>query len=108
MEDAIPELTVMSYILYASSSSANQLLLDQRVLCLPSILTLRKIARRTDLDTGLDNTVYLKMRIYKLGIFETNVSLIMDEIYLGKRAEYRGGKIYGLVIMSVVLAVVHS
>lgn len=92
-----PELILMSYILYASSSSAYQHLLDQKVLCLPSVLTLRKITRRTSSQTGLDNAEYLKMRLSKLNHFETHVSLIMDEIYLGKRVEYSGGKIYGLV-----------
>ena len=55
-----------------------------------------KITRRLDDDKGLDSSAYLKLRVSKLNEFEHNVVLIIDEIYVAKRAEYSAGEVKGL------------
>jgi len=48
-----PELTIFSYIIHAASPSAYDTLLQQNVLCLPSLNTLNKVSRRLNQNTGL-------------------------------------------------------
>ena len=91
-----PQLTVFSYIVHATSSAAYEVLLQQNVLCLPSVNTLSKVTRQVNSSSGLDNTAYLNLRISKLNAFQRNVVLIIDEIYIAKRVEYSGGEVQGL------------
>jgi len=91
-----PQLTVFSYIVHATSSAAYEVLLEQNVLCLPSVNTLSKVTRQVNSSNGLDNTAYLSLRISKLNAFQRNVLLIIDEIYIAKRVEYTGGEVQGL------------
>lgn len=51
-----PQLTIMSFMIYASSNAAYKTLLKENVLCLPSISTLKKVVRRVDSTSGLNNT----------------------------------------------------
>jgi len=91
-----PQLTVFSFLMHAASSAAYNTLLAENVLSLPSKTTLAKITRRLDDDKGLDSSAYLKLRVSKLNEFELNVVLIIDEIYVAKRAKYSAGEVKGL------------
>src|SRR6218665_3670084 len=91
-----PMLLIMSYMIYASSPAAYAALQEQNILCLPSTTTLKKVTRRLNSGTGLDNCSYLKMRISKLNQYERTVLLIIDEIYIAKRVEYTSGEMQGL------------
>ena len=91
-----PQLLVMSYRLHAASAAAYRVLLNDNVLCLPSVTTLKKVTRRLNDNTGLNNTDYLKLRLSKLNQFDRHVLLMIDEIYIAKRVEYSRGEIHGL------------
>jgi len=91
-----PVLVIMSYMIYAASPAAYAALQEQNVVCLPSTTTLKKVTRRLNCGTGLDNSSYLKMRISKLNQYERTVLLIIDEIYIAKRVEYTSGEMQGL------------
>ena len=91
-----PQLLIMSYRLHAASSAGYTVLLDENVVCLPSLSTLKKVTRRLSCTTGLNNHAYLKLRISKLNQFDTNVLLMIDEIYIAKRVEYARGEVQGL------------
>ena len=91
-----PQLMIMSFRVCSASMAAYTALLEETVLCLPSISTLKKITRRLNSDSGIDNSTYLKMRASKLNEFERKVLLIIDEIYIARRVEYSGGEIIGL------------
>ena len=49
-----------------------------------------------DKKSGLDDTIYLKMRFSKLNAYDRNIVLMIDEIYLSKRVEASGGQVFGL------------
>lgn len=91
-----PELLIMCFMLYSTSSSAYYTLVDQNILCIPSISTLKKISRRVGDEHCLNNESYLKLRYSKLENIQTHVLLMIDEIYIAKRVEYSGGKIMGI------------
>lgn len=86
-----PNLIVWSYLVFSTSPAAYNQLLNDSVLSLPSISTLRKVTRKVDQNTGLSNLSYLQLRCDKLNEFEKHVVLIMDEIYVAKRIEYASG-----------------
>ena len=65
-------------------------------MCLPSVRTLKKIFRRLNVNDGLDNSAYLRLRASKLNELERTVVLIIDEIYVAKRIEYSVGQVVGL------------
>ena len=90
------DLLMMSYIIFATSPRAYERLLDEHVVILPSIKTLRKITMNLDKRTGLDDQKYLQLRYSQLNAFDRNVILMIDEIYLSKRVEATGGQIFGL------------
>ena len=85
-------------MIYASSSVAYATLRDENILCLPSISTLKKVTRRLNVNNGLNNASYLKLRIDKINEFQRNVVLMIDEVYVAKRVEYTGGVIQGLTL----------
>lgn len=91
-----PQLIILSYLLHASSPAAYNTILDQNVMCFPSVKTLSKVTKQLNGNTGLDNMAYLKLRVSKLNEFERTVVLIIDEIYVAKRVEYTGGQVQGL------------
>ena len=91
-----PQLTIFAYLLHTTSSAAYSTLLDENVLCLPSVNTLQKVTRRVSSTCTNDNSSYLKLRISKLNEFERTVLLIIDEVYVAKQVEYSGGSIHGL------------
>lgn len=91
-----PELTIMCYMVYAANSAAYSVLVNENVMCLPSTCTLKKVTRRVNSSSGLDNSSYLKLRMSKLGEFERTVILMIDEIYIAKRVEYSRGDVQGL------------
>ena len=97
-----PDLIILSYLIFSTSSSTYKLLLEQQVLLLPSESTLKKITRKVDTSTGLNNTSYLKLRQSKLNAIESHCLLMIDEIYIAKRAEYSGGRIQGRTDQSEV------
>ena len=90
------QLMIMSFRVCSASMVAYTALLEEKVLCLPSISTLKKITRRLNTDTGMDNSTYLRMRVSKLNEFEHKVVLMTDEIYITRRVEYSGGEVIGL------------
>ena len=72
-----PEINVFAYVIHATSAAAYQVLLDQKLLCLPSVSTLKKITRRLDSNNGLDNAAYLTLRASKLTEQQRTVVLII-------------------------------
>ena len=91
------DLLMLSYIIYSTSSRAyERLLLDEKVLVLPSIKTLKKITMNLNQRTGINDFKYLRLRYSQLNSFDRNVILMIDEIYLSKRVEASGGQIFGL------------
>ena len=72
------------------------MLRDENVVSIPSMSTLKKVTRRLNCNTGLNNHTYLKLRTSKLNQFDTNVLLMTDEIYIVKRVEYARGEVQGL------------
>lgn len=92
-----PELSVFSYLIQSTSAAAYDAILEQNVLCLPSVRTLKKISRRLSGNDGLDNSEYLRLRTSKLNELQTTVVLIIDEIYVAKRIEYSAGQVIGLI-----------
>jgi len=82
-----PQLTITAFLLHSASPAAYSTLLESKVLCLPSVSTLKKVTRRLESNTGLDNMSYLKLRISKLNEHERTVIVIIDEIYVAKRVE---------------------
>lgn len=91
-----PELTLFAYMIMASSSAAYNVLVQENILSLPSVSTLKKITRKVDSATNVDNAAYLQLRVSKLPEYERTVILIIDEIYVSKRIEYAGGDVMGL------------
>lgn len=91
-----PDVIILSYLLHSTSHAAYKLLLEQGILCLPSITTLKKITRKVNEQSGLTNTAYLKLRYSKLEQLQRHCLLMIDEVYVSKRVEYSGGKVYGL------------
>ena len=89
-------LLLLSYIIHATSAKAYERLIEEQVLMLPSVKTLRKITMNVDKTVGLDDSEYLHMRFSKLNAFDRNVVIMIDEIYLSKRIESSGGQLYGL------------
>lgn len=93
-----PQLTILSYIINSTSSSAYCVLRDEKILTLPSVTTLGKVARRVGMHNsdGLGLSNYLKLRTSKLNGYQQKVILLIDEIYIAKRIEYSGGRVKGL------------
>ena len=91
-----PDLTICCYLVNATSASAYQTLLDQNLLTLPSQRTLKKITRRVNDQDGLNSTSYLTLRASILNEQERTVVLMIDEIYIAKRAEFSAGQVIGL------------
>ena len=91
-----PQLTIFSYMVQAASTASYNVILDENVLSLPSVNTLRKVSRRLNSSDGLDNRSYLKLRVSKLNQYQRNVLLMIDEIYIAKRVEYSRGEVQGL------------
>jgi len=90
------ELLIMAYVIFSSSPKTYERILEENVIMLPSIKTLKKITMNLDKRTGLDDKKYLQMRYSKLNAFDRNVIIMIDEIYLSKRIEATGGQIFGL------------
>ena len=86
----------MAYIIHATSPRAYERLVEEQVLILPSVKTLKNITMKLDRTTGLDDSGYLKMRYSQLNAFDSNVLPMIDEIYLSKRLEATRGEIFGL------------
>ena len=86
----------MSYVIFATSAKAYERLLEENVIMLPSIKTLKKITINLDKRTGLDDERYLQMRYSQLNAFDRNILVMIDEIYLSKRIEATGGHIISL------------
>ena len=82
--------------LTTSTATYKQMLRDD-VLCLPSISHLKRLLSAMTLETGLTSSTisYLSTRFKKLEERERIVSVIGDEIYTAKRAEFSGGTFYG-------------
>jgi Transposase protein len=91
-----PQQLIFSYRLHAASPAAYRVLQNEDVLYLPSITTLKKVTRKLNQNTGLDNTSYLKLWLPKPNQFDRNVLTMIDEIYVAKRVEYSSGTIQGL------------
>ena len=76
--------------------------MDENVLCLPSTNTLKKVTRRLNSITAVDNSAYLQLRVSQLNEPERTVTLMIDEIYIAKRVEYTAGGVQGLTAESSV------
>ena len=91
-----PELAIFAFMIHATSPAAYRVLLEENVLCLPSTNTLKKVTRRLNSLTTVDNSAYLQLRVSQLNEPERTVTLIIDEIYIAKRVEYSSGGMQGL------------
>ena len=72
---------MMAYIIHATSLLGYERLIEEQVLILPSVKTLKNITMKLDRATGLDDSGYSKMRCSQLNAFDSNVLLMIDEIY---------------------------
>lgn len=97
-----PGVTIFAYTIYSTSTAAYKALLRQNTVILPSISTLKRVTKRLDSKSGLDNSEYISLRASKLNNFGMHIILMIDEIYLGKRVELSGGDIYGFTEDGVV------
>jgi len=97
-----PELTIFAFMIHAASPAAYQVLWDENVLCLPSTKTVKKVTRRLNWITAVDNSAYLQLRVSQLIEPERTVTLMIDEIYIAKRVEYTAGGVQGLTTESSV------
>jgi len=86
----------------ASSSEAYKVLLQEDVVSLPLVATLKKITCQVDAATNVDNAAYLQLRVSKLQEHERTVLLIINETYVSKRIEYAGGDVIGLTADGMV------
>ena len=75
------KLLMMSYIPHATSPRAYKRLLEEELLVLPSVKTLRKITVQLDRKNRLDDAQCLRMRYPQLNAFDRNVILMIVEIY---------------------------
>ena len=86
-----PELAIFAFMIHAASPAAYRVLLEENVLCLPSTNTLKKVTRRLNSLTTVDNSAYLQLRVSQLNEPDRTVTFIIDEIYIAKRVEYSSG-----------------
>ena len=71
--------------------------MQQNILILPSVSTLRRVTGRLHLKTDHDNDPYLSIRAKKLNAMNNFVTLVIGEIYLGKRVELSDGHYDGFI-----------
>ena len=64
----------MSYILHATSPRVYKRLLEEELMVLPSLKTLRKITMRLHRKSGLDDTQYLRTRYSQLNVLTEMLS----------------------------------
>lgn len=91
-------LIILSYTLFAVSSTAYETLRNSNCVIIPSIRQLRNIANIINLNSTIDSNRivgYLKKRVSTLSQFERYVVLILDEIHVARRVELTGGRILG-------------
>ena len=85
-------LITISYLLYFTSPSSYRVLRSSNILFLPTIRHLQTITKPI---SQCDIRKYLSVRISSLNQFQRYVVLIIDEIYVEKKRELSGGKIFG-------------
>jgi len=69
-----PELTLFAYMIMASSSAAYNVLLQENILSLPSVSTLKKITRKVASATNVYNAAYLQLSVPVTGVWTNNDS----------------------------------
>ena len=77
------------------STACYKAILNDGVLTLPSIRTLRRIAKSVDVLRS-DTAMYLRERASVLNEYEKTVSLMFDEVYVYQNIDYDNGKFVGL------------
>ena len=94
------DLLTCSVLWENTSPSFYKQIISDGCLTLPSVRHIHRLTSAISVDTGLtESTIrYLNAHISKLEEREKVVSIVMDEIYTSKRAEYSrtSGKFYGL------------
>lgn len=79
----------------AHSTTCYKAILNDKVLTLPSLRTLRRIAQKFSHLEG-ETFEYLKLRIQNLNQYERVVILIFDEVYVNQEIQYKDGSFVGL------------
>ena len=90
-------LLALSAMWESTSTSLYKLILEDNVLCLPSLKWIQRLSRGFTVETGFSNSTksYLSERIKCLNERERMVTVLIDEIYNAQRVEYSNGKFYG-------------
>ncbi|MEL7309352.1 MAG: hypothetical protein AAGK05_16845, partial [Pseudomonadota bacterium] len=89
------ELLTVAILWKAHSTSCYKAILNENVLTLPSLRTLRRIAQSFSVLEN-DTMKYLKLRSENLNVYEKTVILLFDEIYVHQTIENDNGKFVGL------------
>lgn len=91
------QLTVWSLICYSISPSCYQSIVNDDVLCVPSVSTIRRLISKVPCKSEESTSSYLKQRIANLNDYERLVLLMVDEIYVNKKLEFCGGTFFGIL-----------
>lgn len=86
-------LMTTSYLWYCHSSGCYRNILDSQLLSLPSIRTLQRLTKSTDMSSEIPS--YLRLRRDSLSSLAANVSLIFDEMYVYSTLDLVDGRIVG-------------
>ena len=77
------------------STACYKAILNDGVLTLPSLRTLRRVAQSVD-DLRSNTAVYLRQKASTLNVYEKTVSLMFDEVYVYQTIDYDNGRFVGL------------
>ena len=93
-----PELIVLASSIFHCSPAAYNFLRETFFLTLPNVDYIRKLGSSNDIDSpGItdDHVSYLKQRLSGLSEDKKLVNVMLDEIHVKIRLQYKGGKIKG-------------
>ncbi|KFM76100.1 hypothetical protein X975_20538, partial [Stegodyphus mimosarum] len=94
----ISDILFFAYSLYIKSAACNHCLYDSQLTCLPSNDHLRKILPLLKLDGSTSNETdskYVKGKAKKLLEHEKLVNLLIDEVHVKKKVNYKGKTLIG-------------
>lgn len=93
-----PALLAMAMMWKNTSPALYRQLLEEDMLCLPSVGYLQCLQNAFNFSTGLDSTTkkYLKARVKMLKDFEKLMTCMIDEVHTLQRVEYQNGRLFGL------------
>ena len=93
-----PELLAMSMMWKNTSPALYRQLLEEDILCLPSVSYLQRLQSAFNFTTGFDASTkkYLKARVSTLKEYEKIMVCMIDEVHTLQRIEYQSGRLFGM------------